>query len=477
MAKRNIISLNFKFPGHDDYISFRSDRSLLDADLIVVEPSITTTYYSRESHQGKPLLSESDSFKVLEDMAHWRSELRVALDEGKTVFVFLTRFETFFVYTGTKDYSGTGRNRAVTNHVSPADNYSLLPTEIGRIVSRSGKEIRVAKDLGPLSSYWKNFAENSAYEAYLEGKFDNALLTKTGSKVVGAIVPEGKGNLVLLPTLTYDIEDFIEYDEEDEEHWNQKGVAFGKKLITSLVEVDKALGEGKEATPTPDWTQDLTYRLESERTLEKRITKITDEIEDLRVSQSQLIAKLEEEGKLRSLLFEKGHRLEESILESLRLLGFKVERYKDSESEFDAVFVSPEGRFVGEAEGKDNKAVNVDKLSQLERVLQEDFARDEVDEYAKGVLFGNAYRLSTPTQREDFFTRKCVSGAQRSKVALVRTTDLFTVAKYVVEAKDSAFARACREAIAQTEGQVVEFPAVPIEEKGKRELKVLSSEG
>jgi len=49
--------------------------------------------------------------------------------------------------------------------------------------------------------------------------------------------------------------------------------------------------------------------------------------------------------------------------------------------------VSPEGdRYIGEAEGKENKAVNIDKLGQLERNIQEDFARDEVQEPARGIL-------------------------------------------------------------------------------------------
>lgn len=272
MAKRKILSLNFQFPGYEDEcIWFRSDRSLLDADLIVVEPSIIENYYSSRSYQGKPVLNEADSFKVVEDIAHWRSELQIALDEGKTVFVFLTREESFFVYTGAQNYSGTGKNRITTNHVCLVENYSMLPTSIGQVVSRSGREIKVASDLGPLSNYWNNFANLSAYEVYLEGEIANPLLvTKTGSKAVGAIVPAGKGNLVLLPPLDYEIEKFVEgYDEEsDDELWTQEGITFGKKLVSSLVSVDKALLESRESTPPPDWTQDPAYKLESEQTLE-----------------------------------------------------------------------------------------------------------------------------------------------------------------------------------------------------------------
>jgi hypothetical protein len=132
-------------------------------------------------------------------------------------------------------------------------------------------------------------------------------------------------------------------------------------------------------------------------------------------------------------------------------------------SEFDAVFISPEGRCLGEAEGKDNKAINIDKFSQLERNLQEDFVREEVEEYAKGVLFGNAYRLQPLDKRGDYFTEKCVSAAKRVRATLVRTPDLFGPARYLKEnPSDTAYAKQCREAMFATEGGVLVFPSPPV---------------
>jgi hypothetical protein len=64
-----------------------------------------------------------------------------------------------------------------------------------------------------------------------------------------------------------------------------------------------------------------------------------------------------------SPVYEKGALLEQAILQALRLIGFEAEQYRESDSEFDVVFVSPEGRCLGEAEGKDNRAINIDKLS------------------------------------------------------------------------------------------------------------------
>ena len=106
-------------------------------------------------------------------------------------------------------------------------------------------------------------------------------------------------------------------------------------------------------------------------------------------------------------------------------MRFDAERYCEGESEFDAVFFSPEGRFLGEAEGKDRQPINIGKLDQLERNIREDFAREGVSEYITGVLFGNPYRLEPAEKRGEPFTNKCMASAKRSGVALVFTPDLF----------------------------------------------------
>ena len=172
-----------------------------------------------------------------------------------------------------------------------------------------------------------------------------------------------------------------------------------------------------------------------------------------------------EAGSLRRLLYEQGKPLEDALLEALTLFGFKAEQFADGESEFDLVLISSEGRCVGEAEGKDSKPINVDKISQLERILQEDFAREEGDDFAKGVLFGDAYRLASIAKRKDFFTAKCISAAKRAKIALVRTPDIFVPAKYLKQhSKDKKYAKQCREAIFRTEGEIVAFTTTPIKE-------------
>lgn len=463
MSKK-ILSVGFEFPGNAaEYVSLKSDRSLLDADIIIFQPEIKNHYSSYEAFQGKPQLTEHDSFRAVEDAAHWRTELKAALDAGKTVIIYLSKLEEYYIYTGQKNYSGTGRSRVTTNIVTPFNNYSFLPLPLDKVVTASGKEIRIAKDLRYIAPYWKEFSNCSPYEVYFQGKLDNIILTtKSGDRALGAVISGKKGAMILLPPIKYNYDEFVKYDKKKEtEIWTAKAISFGKLLLSHIVEIDKSLSSNQEATPVPEWTKQEIYRLEKETFIEKEIKATTNKIEELQNIRSELNIQLAEEGKLRWLLYEKGHLLEEAILYALKLMHFKAEPFRNAESEFDAIFTSDEGRFLGEAEGKDNSAVNVDKLSQLERNLQEDYSNDEVKEYAHGVLFGNSYRLQPPEERPDFFTEKCMSGAKRASIAMVRTPDLYYVSKYLKEHDDSAFAQQCRIAIFTAKGSLVQFPKIP----------------
>jgi hypothetical protein len=94
--------------------------------------------------------------------------------------------------------------------------------------------------------------------------------------------------------------------------------------------------------------------LDAEREVEKA-QRLKEDLED----------KLQSAVSIRGLLYEKGKPLENAIIDALRMLGLTANPFKETDSEFDVVFESQEGRLIGEAEGKDNNAVNTEKLRQL----------------------------------------------------------------------------------------------------------------
>lgn len=468
MAQKHILSIGFDFPSGDilniEEVLFLSNKSLCDADIIVIQPCVLESYkqHRYKEHCGKPVLTETDSFRYLKDIEHWKQEVNLALKNAKNVCVFMSQVESFFVQKG-EDLD----SMFYLFNFEAVTNYDFLPINSLDLDSKSGNQIKISQNLGCLSTYWRNFSQYSKYKAYFELDHKTTFLTtKTEDKAVGAIIPVEKGNLILLPHLEFD-EELIEYNENNEECWTEVARSHGKKLLASFIEIDKALRSGQANTPPPEWSQKPIYKLKSELKLEKNISETNSKIDELKQQLDSDQAELEKEGHLKWLLYETGKPLETAIIKALKIIGFSAENYEDDESEFDAIFESEEGRFIGEAEGKDNKAINISKLSQLERELQEDFAREEVTEYAKGVLFGNAYRLKELNQRKDFFTQKFLSGAKRSKVALIRTPNLFPIAKYLKENSDSNFAKLCRQAIANTEGKLVEFPSIPQNKKLK----------
>jgi len=103
--------------------------------------------------------------------------------------------------------------------------------------------------------------------------------------------------------------------------------------------------------------------------------------------------------------------------------------------------------------------------------IHEDFAIDEVSEMSKGALIGNAFRLTAPDVRGEFFTEKCLTASQRSRTALIKSTDLFMVAHYLSAKHDKTFATKCRTAILGSAG-LVKFPKIPKADLSKTETIV-----
>jgi hypothetical protein len=73
MAKKNIISIGMQLPGCEVQ-RLDSKISLLDYDIIILNPSIDDFLgdYEESSYQGKPWLSDDMSFKLKEQIDHWR---------------------------------------------------------------------------------------------------------------------------------------------------------------------------------------------------------------------------------------------------------------------------------------------------------------------------------------------------------------------------------------------------------------------
>lgn len=463
---KQIFSIGYSIPGEDDsYVSFQETSSLMDADVLLISPDSLIPrgdWVSFTSSDGG-CYNVDASNRYRQKIIHLKKELKDHLGAGKNVFIFLTQEEK----TSLSNSVSTPRKDQRSYNTELYSNYNFLPINIGKLTSASGKHV-LFSGLPIFSDFYNKFKSDLEYELYIEDPNDAQIVFtgKDKSKILGAIYKVGPGHIVTLPTLTYNENDFTELikddDGEEKEFWNKKGLAFGKSFVKYLLEIDIKLASDSEKTPTPEWVSKEQFSGKKEESLYDSINKNDEKIAKIIQKNEKLNVQIEEERKLKDLLFEQGKPLENAVIKALKILGYKAENYDDGELEMDQIIISPEkNRYIGENEGKDTKDINITKFRQLVDALNADFARDEVKEKAFGILFGNAERLKDPAKRKLDFTAKCKSGADREKIALVRTIDLFAVAKYLNENNDGNFKKNCRNAIHKGLGEIVEFPEIP----------------
>ncbi len=468
MAKKKILSVGVELAIDDiEYCDFDSDASLLDWDIILFKPAIDELVFSTDNYQGKPSLSDDLSFRLKECSEHWRMEIKDAFEAGKTVIVFLADLNEVYIDTGERKHSGTGRNQKTTRIVADYSNYRCIPVAFNPVKTKGSAMKLVSRSAELIAPYWKEFEKHSQYKVVLVGEnIPACLTTRNGDKPVGAIykTKNSNGAIVFLPDIDFDNDDFSE-KKDGEFVWTQVAITFASRMLEAVVSLDRVLKNEGESTPEPEWAKGSTYELEKERKVRSELLKAEEELEKLQSRKDGLLDELKDLGRLRNLLFENGKPLEFALIDALKILGFQATHYQDSESEFDVVFECKEGRLLGEAEGKDTKAVNIDKLRQLAMNIHEDLARDDVDRPAKAVLFGNPYRLNPLGERGDPFTTKCISASKNSSTALVNAPDLFLIAQYLSNKKDTKFATRCRKAILNSIGLVI-FPRIPSVDSG-----------
>jgi hypothetical protein len=459
--KRKLISIGYEIPGiSNDCYEYSSDQSLLDADVVVFEPE---TY--DKTYGGKVSLSESGSFQIQQDAEHWRRELSTALEDGKTIFLIFRSYQVVSIDSGRKEFKGA----RTINYVTDYNNYNFLPIKLPSMTAKSGSEIVFTGD-PVFATFAKEFKKYLRFECYLNDKVARPLfVTKTGAKPIGAVFRVGKGHLVLFPLIEYDRDEFVE-EHDEEASWTKEAMAFGNRLVETIFDIDRTLRSDSMETSPPAWAQDSEFALPHESVVLSAIEDIRKERQLLEDKERSLQAELKREQQVKNLLFETGRPLEAAVITALQTLGYFAENYDDGDLELDQVIVSPEGdRFIGECEGKDNAAVNIDKFRQLAENIQADLQRDEVENPAVGILFGNGFRLIQPKDRQEQFTQKCLSSAKRGTI-LVRTMDLYPIVRYIRGSNDEHYKKSCRDSILAGIGRIVEFPPLPsVQMPGARE--------
>lgn len=468
MSGKKILTIGFNVVDDDvENVKFDSKMSVSEWDIMIFFPDISDYYkFADDSFKDKPALSKSYYHQLKDQADHWRKEILAAFNSNKTIIILLNELQEIYIDSGERKYSEPDHQKKVTRLFEIFRNYDVIPLKL-KPLNVSGTSMILARDAEIIAEYWKKFSNLSEYKVIIEDKLSGPLLFTEDGKIAGAYAQNKSfnGTIILLPFLN-----------------SSRDVSFGKAFVESIREIDKALNPIPvsvtddnspaqkpawvdeilapltEPDPMPRWLDDPVFDLPRITKLKEEILRIDTQIEDLKQQKKQIKLDIISEGRYKRLLYEKGAALEEMVVNGLALLGFE---FSKTEPGSEITFHSDEGRFFGEVAGQDDEAIGFEKLRQLEMRILEDYAHEEAEELAKGVLFGNAYCLQELNSRGDFFTKKCMAAAKKNRVALVRTPDLFEVIRHFSDSKDKIYAKKCREAILRSEGEIAKFPELP----------------
>jgi hypothetical protein len=424
MSSKTIFTVGFDLPTDKfETVNIKSNQTLADADIILIEAKLVSDNYEECKTTSR----------------HWRSEILNAFKAGKTIFIYLPH------RTKVSNY----RHETIDsfkNMIPLMDTYSS---------NKKGKKVKFTEEGKLLINYWNIVKDMSSYESILNFSGTPLLKTNDNTDIVGGYFTEKSlGTMIYLPPIKLP-KDFKLIT------WTEESKNFGHNLAKEIISIDKKLKTTDVLSLKPEWISVPEFTILKENELNEIISNKMQNIKELEEEIKNLNDELKENLVPKQLLYETGIPLENAIIHGLRIIGFDAKNFQDEESEFDIVFSSEEGRFIGEAEGKDNKAIAITKARQLEINIQEDFDKDGVDSYAFGVLFGNGYRLTKPSQRGDEFTTKVQTLAKRSGILLVATSKLFEVVKYIHDSNDQNYAKSVRECFRDTKGKIMVFPSIP----------------
>ncbi|MCF2496598.1 hypothetical protein [Dyadobacter chenhuakuii] len=455
---KQVTIVNLNIPGYSKERKFFLSRPTLDECDIVIFQTFDSYSGVTGEYRGKDSLDHNSSNSVREETKYWRDELTAFVESGKNVFIVVKELYQFYIKTGEHAYSGTGRNARRTEYVDEFDNYRFINLSGLQFINAHGSHFKMANSM--FAAYPRMFSSVSNFQCYIKhSSITPFLLTKNGREIVSGILPTGKGNFIFLPNI--DFEDLVEIKNK-KEVWTQDALRLGKMFFNFIIELDDKILTNQEKSLRPDWVHNDGYNLKIEAALKTKIYNNNQKIEKLSKANTEFSEKIEEETRIKDLLYETGKPLEKAVLTALYILGYSAENFDNGTLELDAVIVSPESdRFIGECEGKDSKDIDVSKFRQLTDSLSEDFERDDVSEKALGLIFGNAQRLVDVNDRKLDFTEKCKSGAKRENIGLIRTSDLFFAVRYLMQNPDEIYKKQCRLAIREQLGSIIVFPDIP----------------
>ena len=389
-------------------VSFGEPISIFDFDAVFIRTSWIPYAYQREEkrYQGLHVLTKNSSVKIVSDFKRLKSELIDFLNSGRNVYLFMSRNENCYIYTGKNSQSGTGKNAVTTNYVNEFNCLSFLPIDIiPNYVT--GNKITVM-GLEPYKQFFNSQKDVIYYAAYFDSDIGIPIAKVSKSdKAVSTVVEFGKGKIIILP----------EYMDADEYQNYDKWQVCGRDYLNSLLELDRTLTT-KDEHVFPKWTN--KFLIPGEKDLKQDVIEKEKQIEAMQLIIEQKQKELLEMQKVKYLLFGSGVRLEETVKYIFTELGFNLLPTENGRADVCAMY--EDKSIVCEIKGL-TKSAGERNAAQLEKWAAT-FA-EENNKVPKPILIVNAYKDIPLDERvEDAFPQQMIPYSTARHHCLMTTQQL-----------------------------------------------------
>lgn len=168
----------------------------------------------------------------------------------------------------------------------------------------------------------------------------------------------------------------------------------------------------------PDWAE--RYRIPGEESLEQKINEAARRIKAAEREQKRCFRAYRELLRCKSLLYEHGDHLRQTVTEVLRRLEFPVKAYASAPELL--TVQTRYGRLLIDATGRSGPA----QIGDLQSLLRHAIFAQEDGRIWKGVLVFNHYRLEDPmSARPAAFTAEVTARAREMRFALLTSESLY----------------------------------------------------
>lgn len=411
----NLLGLNTAFSNlnienFQEY-DFSVAISLLDYDAVIIDVSnIAKKCYGTSAglYQNKIRLSDYASHQIVEDYNTIREQIIELLKHRRNVFILMGRNENCYIYTGEREYSGTGKNARQTLMVKEFNTYSFLPISV-KPTHICGTEIDICCK-SPYRDFLKLTEDKSQYDSYFTVKEDSTPLAriKGTDKIVAAVVPYENGKIVLLPRPYY------KGAYEKTEYWEE----CGREYLKGLCELCNRLSNSEKELSLPGWAHKM--HILDETTEIQRQKEIQEQIKVLKLQLADQENRIAEIQEYKLLLTASGSSLEEIVKKVLSELGFSI--LDAAKGRSDIVAKYGEISVVAEIKGVTKSAAEK-HAAQLEKWVSQHI--EENNAVPKALLIVNGFcDIPVIDRTEDVFPHQMLKYCEARRHILITTTQL-----------------------------------------------------